>query len=90
MVLDSDNQPVCVIETVEVRIVPLGEVDFGHVADEGEGHTTVSHWRKGHENFWRGEEMAASLGDSALILDDATLVVLERFRVVERLRSTAN
>jgi uncharacterized protein YhfF len=90
VVVDSDNQPVCVIETVEVNIVPLGEVDFGHVMDEGEGHATVSEWRKGYENFWRRKEMVASLGDAAPILDDSTLVVLERFRVVERLRSTAN
>ncbi|HET9089075.1 MAG TPA: ASCH domain-containing protein [Acidimicrobiales bacterium] len=90
VVLDSDNQPVCVIETVEVTIVPLGEVDLGHVVDEGEGHATVSDWRKGHENFWRSREMVASLGGVAPILDDSTLVVLERFRVVERLRSTAS
>jgi uncharacterized protein YhfF len=90
VVVDSDNQPVCAIETVEVTIVPLGEVDFGHVVDEGEGHATVSDWRRGHENFWRSKEMVASLGGVAPILDDSTLVVLERFRVVERLRSTAN
>ncbi len=90
VVVDSDNQPVCVIETEGVTIVPLGEVDFGHVVDEGEGHATVSDWRKGHENFWRSKEIVASLGGVAPILDDSTLVVLERFRVVERLRSTAN
>ncbi|MHB1252482.1 MAG: ASCH domain-containing protein [Acidimicrobiales bacterium] len=88
IVVDSNNQPVCVIETVEVLIVPLGEVGYQHVMDEGEGHATVSDWRKGHENFWRNEEMTASLGGAAPILDDSTLVVLERFRVVERLRST--
>jgi uncharacterized protein YhfF len=90
VVVDSNNQPVCVIETVKVLIVPLGEVGYGHVVDEGEGHATVSDWRTGHENFWRSQEMIDSLGDSTFTLDDATLVVLERFRVIERLRSTAN
>ncbi|HUX03875.1 MAG TPA: ASCH domain-containing protein [Acidimicrobiales bacterium] len=90
IVVDSNNQPVCVIETVEVLIVPLGEVGYQHVVDEGEGHATVSEWRRGHENFWRSKEMVASLGDAAPALDNSTLVVLERFRVVERLRSTAN
>ena len=89
-VVDSNNQPVCVIETVKVLIVPLGEVGYGHVVDEGEGHATVSDWRAGHENFWGSQEMIESLGDSTFILDDATLVVLERFRLIERLRSTAN
>lgn len=88
IVVDSLDQPVCVIETVDVLIVPLGEVGYQHVIDEGEGHATVSEWRKGHENFWRSEEMRFSLGGAAPILDDSTLVVLERFRVVERLRST--
>jgi len=90
VVIDSDNQPVCVIETTDVVIVPLGEVDFAHVADEGEGHEAVSDWRKGHENYWRSKEMAASLGGVVLVLDDSTAVVLERFRVVERVRSTVN
>jgi uncharacterized protein YhfF len=90
VVVDSNNQPVCVIETVKVLIVPLGEVGYGHVVDEGEGHSTVSDWRAGHENFWRSQEMIDSLGDSTITLDDATLVVLERFRIIERLRSTAN
>jgi uncharacterized protein YhfF len=85
VVVDSNNQPVCVIETAEVLIVPLGEVGYEHVVDEGEGYATVSDWRAAHENFWRSKEMTASLGDSTFILDDATLVVLERFRVIERL-----
>ena len=90
VVVDSNNQPVCVIETTEVLIVPLGEVGYDHVVDEGEGHATVSDWRTGHEDFWRSAEMTDSLGETTFVLDDATLVVLERFRVIERLRSTAN
>lgn len=90
VVVDSNNQPLCVIETVKVLIVPLGEVGYGHVVDEGEGHATVSDWGAGHENFGGSQEMIESLGDSTFIFDDATLVVLERFRVIERLRSTAN
>ena len=86
VVVDSDNQPVCVIETVDAIIVPLGGVDFAHVEDEGEGHATISDWRTGHENFWRSKEMTDSLGGTALELDDATPVVLERFRLMERLR----
>ena len=90
VVVDSGNQPGCVIETTDVVVARLGEVKFGHVADEGEGHVTVSDWRKGHENYWRSAEMTASLGGVAPVLDDSTLVVLERFRVVERLRLTVN
>lgn len=90
VVVDSYDRPVCVIETTAVLIVPLGEVGYEHVVDEGEGHATVSDWRAGHENFWRSKEKVDSLGESTITLDDATLVVLERFRVIERLRSIAN
>ncbi len=90
IVVDSNNRPVCVIETVEVLIVPLGEVGYQHVVDEGEGHATVSDWRRGHESFWRSKEMIDSLGHATFVLDDATPVVLERFRGVELLRSTKN
>jgi len=90
VVVDSKNEPVCVIETVEVHVVPLGEVGYEHVVDEGEGHATISAWRAGHERYWQSEEMINSLGNSRIFLDDTTLVVLERFRVIKRLRSSVD
>ncbi len=90
VVVDSHNHPVCVIETVEVLIVPLGEVGHEHVVDEGEGNATVSDWRASHERFWCSKEMSDSLGGTPFVLDDATLVVLERFRIIERQNSTSN
>ena len=89
VVVDSNDEPVCVIETVEVRVVPLGQVNYEHVVDEGEGHATISEWRAAHESFWQSEEMTNSLGDSNLFLDDTTRVVLERFRLIKRFRSSA-
>lgn len=53
--------------------------------DEGEGHTSVAEWRAGHEVFWHGEEMREALGDPLFTVDDGTMIVAERFRVVERL-----
>jgi uncharacterized protein YhfF len=100
--IDSADEPVAVIETVEVRVVPLADVDLAHARDEGEGHETVAAWRAGHERFWHSEEMRAALGDgdgeedragdrdaaggAAFTVDDATPVVLERFRLVDDLR----
>ena len=85
VVVDSTGAPVCVIETEEVRVVALGDVDDQHVFDEGEGHATVSDWRDDHERYWRSCDVVESLGGSAPVLDDATPVVLERFRVITRL-----
>ncbi len=83
VVLDSNERPVCVIETVEVRVVAPGDVDYDHADGEGEGYASVAEWRASHEDFWRGPEMLESLGRRALVLDDATPVVVERFRVVD-------
>ncbi|MEU0103863.1 ASCH domain-containing protein [Streptomyces sp. NPDC006251] len=86
VVVDSDDRPVGVIEVTGVRVLPLAQVDLDHVLDEGEGHSGVAEWRAGHERFWHGEEMRAALGDPGFTVDDTTLVVLERFRLVADLR----
>ncbi len=85
MVIDSDGREVAVVELTEVRVLALGDVDLQHALDEGEGYTSVAAWRAGHERFWHSEEMREALGDPEFTVDDTTLVVAERFRVVERL-----
>jgi len=89
VVVDSEDRRVAVIETTSVTIVPLGEVDLAHVVDEGEGHATVDAWRRGHEEFWRSQEMLTVLG-VAFVVQDTTPVVLERFRLVDRLSLTSS
>ncbi|MFI8895376.1 ASCH domain-containing protein [Streptomyces paradoxus] len=86
VVVDSDGRPVAVVEVTGVRVVPLAEVDLGHVVDEGEGHGSVAEWREGHERFWHGEDMRAALEDPHFTVDGTTPVVLERFRLVADLR----
>ncbi|MEU5656043.1 ASCH domain-containing protein [Streptomyces sp. NPDC047737] len=83
--IDSDGREVAVVELTEVRVLPLGSVGLQHVLDEGEGHTSVAEWRAGHEAFWHSEEMREALDDPEFTVDDDTMVVAERFRVVERL-----
>ncbi|MFD8689622.1 ASCH domain-containing protein [Streptomyces sp. NPDC059651] len=81
--IDSDGREVAVVEVTEVRILRLGDVDLRHVLDEGEGDTSVAGWRAGHERFWHSDEMREALDDPEFTVDDDTLVVAERFRVVE-------
>ncbi|MET8176833.1 ASCH domain-containing protein [Streptomyces clavifer] len=83
--IDSEGRETAVLEVTEVRVLPLGAVDLQHVLDEGEGYTSVAQWRAGHEAFWQGAEMREALGDPSFTVDDDTMVVAERFRVVERL-----
>jgi uncharacterized protein YhfF len=72
--LDFDDRPVAVVETTEVRIVRAGDVELEFARDEGEGFESVEDWRRAHERFWAGHD-----------IDDDTLIVAERFRLVERL-----
>jgi uncharacterized protein YhfF len=74
LLLDFDDQPVAVVETTEVRVVRMADVDLQFARDEGEGFESVEAWRRAHERFWAGRE-----------LDDDTLIVAERFRLVEAL-----
>lgn len=82
VVMDSQDRPVAVIETTEVRVIRLGDVDLQHAIDEGEGYETVAGWRAGHESFWHSPEVRAELGDPGFTVDDDTMVVAERFRMV--------
>lgn len=86
VVVDSDDRPVAVIEVTDVRVVPLAQVDLAHALDEGEGHRSVAEWRAGHERFWHSAEMRAAMDDPEFTVDDETLTVLERFRLVADLR----
>ncbi len=73
LLLDVDDRPVAIVETTEVRIVPAGEIDLAFAVDEGEGFESVADWRAAHERFWADREIS-----------DETLIVAERFRLVER------
>ena len=77
VLIDSALAPVGIVETTEVRFVPIGEMDLEFARDEGEGYETVAAWREAHERFWFANVPGVSI-------DDSTVVVAERFRMVER------
>jgi uncharacterized protein YhfF len=85
-VVDSGGRRVAVIELTRVDVRRLGDVDARHAVDEGEGHDTVAAWRAGHEQFWHSADYRGWLGDPGFTVDDETLAVLQRFRVVETLQ----
>jgi len=82
VLVDSQERGVGVIEWTGVRVVPLAEVGLQHALDEGEGYATVAEWRASHEGFWQSPDMRAVLGDPDFTVDDATPVVLARFRLL--------
>ncbi|MFJ9683129.1 ASCH domain-containing protein [Streptomyces sp. NPDC101194] len=81
-VLDSRGCPAVTIELVDVRVVPMKEIDDDFARAEGRGYGDVAQWREAHEEFFRSDGVSEFLGGTPVI-DDETLVVAERFRVVE-------
>ncbi len=81
-VLDSGGHPAVTIELLDVRVVPMKEIDDDFARAEGRGYSDVPQWRAAHEEFFRSDGVSEFLGRTPLI-DDDTLVVAERFRVVE-------
>jgi uncharacterized protein YhfF len=85
VVVDSHHRPAAIAETTEVRIVRAGDVDEQFARDEGEGFESVADWRAAHERFWGPNPDRSAAGAEPWTIDDDTLVVCERFRIVERL-----
>jgi uncharacterized protein YhfF len=73
VLLGYNDEPLGVVKTTELRVVRAGDVDLQFARDEGEGFETVGQWRSGHEKFWADKTIT-----------DDTLVVCERFTLVER------
>ncbi len=87
LVVDSAEAPVAVIAMEEVRVLRLAEVDIAIAHEEGEGFNGVEEWRLAHEAFWNSyaDELRSRLGDPSWTLVDETPVVVERFRLIDRL-----
>jgi len=80
-VLDSEGRSAVIIELTEVRVVPLKEIDDDFAHAEGRGYGDVAEWRAAHEEFFQSEVVSKYLG-YVPVIEDGTLVVAERFRVV--------
>jgi uncharacterized protein YhfF len=52
IVLDSNHQPVCILETTEITIRPFNEVDAQFAYDEGEDDRSLESWRREHWKYF--------------------------------------
>ena len=73
------GEPVCIIETVSVAVLPFEEVGAEFAAVEGEGDGSLEYWRAGHWAYFGRE--CARLGKKP---SARMLVVCESFKVVYR------
>jgi uncharacterized protein YhfF len=76
---DSRGAQLAVLETISAIIQPAGSVDAGFAFDEGEGDRTLASWRANHESYFSTQGRR---------LTDDTLLVCERFKIVQRLPFT--
>ncbi|ALV22519.1 MULTISPECIES: ASCH domain-containing protein [Carnobacterium] len=52
IILDSNDNAICMTKTTKVYVVPLNEVSAEHAFKEGEGDRTLTYWRKEHIDFF--------------------------------------
>ena len=77
VILDSQNQAVCIVEFTRVSVQPFNQVSAQHAYKEGEGDKSLTYWRQVHEDFFTD-----CLGEAGLIFRPESKVVLEEFRKV--------
>ena len=77
IILDSQDQAVCIVEITKVSVEPFNKVSADHAYKEGEGDKTLVYWRQVHEDFFTD-----CLGEAGLIFTPESKVVLEEFRKV--------
>jgi uncharacterized protein YhfF/N-acetylglutamate synthase-like GNAT family acetyltransferase len=84
ILLDSDEQPLAMIEDVRSTVIRLADVTDQDAIDEGEGYADAAAFRVSHEDFWNRDldEVRQGLGDPGFTITDDTPVVVERFRIV--------
>jgi uncharacterized protein YhfF len=73
------GEPVCIIETVSIEIMPFSEVGAEFAATEGEGDGSLAYWQRVHTEFFGRE--CERLGRE---FTPGAPVICERFEVVYR------
>ena len=77
IILDSQNQAVCIIQTTQIDIVPFYQVEEEQAYLEGEGDRTLTYWREVHRTFFESEMQSIHQK-----FTEDMLVVCERFKIV--------
>lgn len=78
IILSSTDEPLAIIRTTEVKIMPMNEVPEDFAVAEGEGDRTYAYWRGAHERFFTKELRAVGLEFS-----EDMMLVCERFELVD-------
>ncbi len=74
----SKDEPVAIIKTVEVKIMPMNEVSEDFAVAEGEGDRTYEYWKDAHVKFFSNE-----LSNLGIEFSEDMIVVCERFKLID-------
>ncbi len=77
VILDSNEDAVCIIKTTKVYVTEFNKVSEKHAFREGEGDRSLGYWRKVHISFLTNE-LASVHRD----FDENVKVVCEEFELV--------
>jgi uncharacterized protein YhfF len=77
VVVDGRSEPLCIFQTIEVRVGHLSSVDNSFAWEEGEGDRSREWWLKAHTEFF----MRQAAGEGFDFSPDVE-TVFERFKVV--------
>lgn len=77
IILNSKDQPICIIRTSEVTITPMNEVSEEFAYAEGEGDRSYDYWKNVHVLFF-----TKALNEVDLEFSEDMLLVCERFELV--------
>jgi uncharacterized protein YhfF len=73
VLLGNGGEVAAIVEVTRVDVHPFSEVPWEFARDEGEGFTSIDHWRAGHRSYYEQEGIEVS--------DDSKFVCVW-FRVV--------
>ncbi|MFQ5986970.1 MAG: ASCH domain-containing protein [Thermoplasmata archaeon] len=79
VITNGHDDPVCILETTEVQVIPFDEVGEDFARDGGEDDRTLASWRRIYWDFIVSE--CAEIGREP---SEKAPLVMERFRVVYR------
>lgn len=77
IILNSNEEAVCIIKTKKVYVTEYNQVSADHAFKEGEGDRSLEYWRMVHESFLTNE-----LSSVHRSFDEHTKVVCEEFEVI--------
>jgi len=77
VILDSNNNAICIIITTKVYIKSFNKISQRHAYKEGEGNRSLEYWKNVHKEFFINE-----LKNYDLSFNEKLELVCEEFKVV--------